>query len=120
MGASESQPAAEVAGRISDEIAAIHLESYGEEVDSIQTHVHEDFVICVIDVALLTHERTLLGHAQGEESIRNIRREFQRVIAPTFAATVEHHTGRRVIGFLSETNIDPAFSVEFFRLAPHS
>jgi hypothetical protein len=31
---------------------------------------------------------------------------------------VEHTTGRRVIGFLSETHLDPAFSVEIFKLAP--
>lgn len=36
----------------------------------------------------------------------------------TFAATVEHTTGRKVIGFLSDTHLDPPFSVEIFRLAP--
>jgi uncharacterized protein YbcI len=111
---------AEIAARISDEIAAIHRASYGEAVDSIQTHVHEDFVVCVIDVPLLTHERTLLGHERGGESIRVVRREFQEAIAPALAAAVERTTGRRVIGFLSETHLDPAFSVEFFRLAPAS
>ena len=118
MGQAEPESAAEIAVRISDEIAAIHRESYGELVDSIQTHIHEDFVICVIDVSLLTHERTLLGHDRGEESIRTVRREFQQAIAPTFTAAVEHMTGRRVIGFLSETHLEPSFSVEFFRLAP--
>ena len=118
MGASESEQTAEVAARISDEIAAIHRESYGEEVNSIQTYVHDDCVVCVIDVSLLTHERTLLEHDRGEQSIRAVRREFQAAIGPTFAATIEHNTGRRVIGFLSETHIDPPFSLEFFRLAP--
>jgi hypothetical protein len=33
-------------------------------------------------------------------------------------SAVEHMTGRRVVAFLSETHIDPSFSVEFFRLAP--
>jgi hypothetical protein len=47
-----------------------------------------------------------------------LRREYQEAIAPTFAAAVEHMTGRRVIGFISETHIDPSFSVEFFRLGP--
>jgi uncharacterized protein YbcI len=118
MGTPESESAAEVGARISDEIAAIHRESYGEAVESIQTHVHEDFVVCLMDVSLLTHERTLLDHDGGKESVRAVRREFQEAIAPTFAAAVEHMTGRRVIGFLSETHIDPTFSVEFFRLAP--
>jgi uncharacterized protein YbcI len=118
MGASESESTAEIAARISDEIAAIHRESYGESVRSVQTHIHDDFVVCVLDISLLTHEETLLEHDRGEESIRAVRREFQAAIAPTFGAAVEHMTGRRVIGFLSETHIDPPFSLEFFRLAP--
>jgi uncharacterized protein YbcI len=73
-------------------------------------------VVCVLDITLLPHEQTLLDHDRGRDSIRMIRREYQEVIAPTFTAAVE--PGRRVIGFLSETHIDPAFRVEFFRLAP--
>ena len=116
MGASEFEPTAEIASRISDEIAAIHRESYGEPVESIQTHVHDDFVVCMLDITLLPHEETLLGHDRGEESIRAIRREFQAAIGPTFSAAVEHMTGSRVVGFLSETHIEPSFNVEFFRL----
>ena len=119
MGTHESESTtAEVAARISDEIATIHRESYGEVAESVQTHIAGDWVVCVLDVTLLPHERTLLEHDRGEESIRHIRREFQAAIGPTFSATVEHMTGRRVIGFLSETHIDPPFSIEFFRLAP--
>ena len=118
MGTPQPQSTTEIAARISEEIASIHRESYGETVESIETHIHEDSVVCVIDIALLPHERTILDHERGEDSIRKLRREFQGAIGPTFAATVEHMTGRRVIGFLSETHIDPPFSVEFFRLAP--
>ena len=118
MGVPEPESTAEVEGRISEEIAAIHRQSYGETVDSIETHIHEDSVVCVLEIALLPHERTLLDHDRGEESIRTLRREFQQAIGPTFAAAVEHMTGRRVIGFLSETHIDPPFSLEFFKLAP--
>jgi uncharacterized protein YbcI len=119
MGTPEfDRTAADVAERISDEIAAIHLESYGEAVESIETHIVHDLVVCVLDIGLLPHERTLLEHRRGEDSIREIRRQFQQTIAPTFCAAVEHMTGRRVIGFISETHIDPPFSVELFRLAP--
>lgn len=91
MGAQEPELSTdEVAARISDEIAAIHRESYGETVESIQTYIADDYVVCVIDVALLPHERTLLDHGQPEESIRHVRRSFQAAIGPTFAAAVEH------------------------------
>jgi uncharacterized protein YbcI len=114
----EHNPAVDVAQRISDEIAAIHRESYGETVEAIRTHIMDDVVVCVLDVRLLPHERTLLEHGRGLNSILEMRKHFQESIAATFAAVVEHMTGRRVIAFLSETHLDPPFSVEFFRLAP--
>jgi uncharacterized protein YbcI len=114
----EQSPAVDVAERISNEIATIHRESYGEAVEAIETHILNDVVICVLDINLLPHERTLLEHERGVESILAVRKHFQESIGATFAASVEHMTGRRVIAFLSETNIDPPFSVEFFRLAP--
>lgn len=121
MGAHEPDPTAdEIAARISDEIAAIHRESYGETVESAQTHVGDDYVVCLLDIALLPHERLLLDQGRAEDSIRDVRRSFQAAIGPTFAAAIEHMTGRRVVGFVSETHIDPSFCVEFFRLAPAS
>jgi hypothetical protein len=39
MGTAEPEAAAQAAERISDEIAAIYRESYGESVESIQTHI---------------------------------------------------------------------------------
>lgn len=118
MGTPEPGSASEIAARISDEIAGIHRESYGDSVHSIRTHIHDDSVVCVLDITLLPHERALLGNDRGEDSIRQLRREYQQAIAPASAAAIEHMTGRLVIGFVSETHIDPPFSVEFFRLAP--
>ena len=116
----EQEPTVGTADRISAEIASIHYQSYGQPVESIQTHILDDVVVCVLDVALLPHERTLLEHDRGIESIREVRKQFQQAIGATFAASVEHMTGRRVVAFLSETHIEPSFSVEFFRLAPSS
>jgi uncharacterized protein YbcI len=117
MSTPEPEGIAEISAHISAEIAAIHQESYGEAVESIETYIMDDLVVCVLEIRLLPHERTLLEHDRGEDSIRRIRKEFQESIGATFAATVEHSTGRRVIAFLSETNLDPPFSVEIFKLA---
>ena len=103
----EQNPAVDVAQRISEEIAAIHRESYGERVETIQTHIMDDVVVCVLDVKLLPHERTLLEHGRGLESILEVRKHFEESIGATFAAAVERMTGRRVIAFISETHLDP-------------
>ena len=43
---------------------------------------------------------------------------YQEAIGSTFTATVEQMTGRRVIGFVSDTHPEPPFTVAFFKLAP--
>ena len=75
-------------------------------------------MICILDVNLLPHERTVLDHGIGADNVKRVRKEFQEAIGATFKATVEHMTGRRVVGFLSDTHVDPPFTIEFFRLSP--
>lgn len=110
-------PPAAVVRELESEIAAIHRQSYGEEVQRIQVSVLDDTVIAVLDVSLLTHER-LVNAAGGGSSVRQVRKSYQEAIGATFVAAVEHATGRRVVGFVSETHLDPPFNVEVFRLGP--
>lgn len=107
----------DVLRELESEIAAIHVESYGENLDRIQVSVLEDTVIAVLDISLLSHEQ-LVSNAGGGDSVRQIRKSYQEAIGATFVAAVEHATGRRVVAFLSDTNLDPPFSVEVFRLGP--
>lgn len=108
-------PDSEVVRELESEIAAIHTESYGETVERIQISVLDDAVIAVLDISLLNHEK-LVSAAGDSDSVRQIRRSYQKAIGATFIAAVEHATGRRVVGFLSDTSLDPPFSIEFFRL----
>jgi uncharacterized protein YbcI len=101
---------------ISREIATVHRESYGAAVRHVRTHVVDGSVLCVLDIDLLPHERAILDTDHGAEIVRASRKAFQETIGSTFIAAVEHATGRRVVGFLSETHIDPTFAVEYFRL----
>lgn len=102
---------------ISAELLRIHEESYGVGATKVVTHVLDELVVVVIDVELTPAERTLLdaGHA---DAVKRTRESFQEVIGPTFQATVEHATGRRVNAFVSHLNVEPLFSVELFRLSP--
>ncbi len=102
---------------ISDELARIHVHSYGQEPLSIDTYMLDDAVLCVVDVELLAHERLLTEHQHGAEVVAT-RSAYEDAIGSTFKAAVERMTGRKVIAFLSSTNLDPPFMVEFFRLAP--
>ena len=108
----------ELANSISSEIAAVHRDSYGDEVETVRTHLLDDLVVCIMDIRLLTHERTLLTNGGNMDGVRRTRQQFQETIGSTFVAIVEHFTGRRVVGFLSDTHLEPNFTVELFRLAP--
>lgn len=120
MSSREGGPTAEIERRISEEIRGIHEQAYGEEVAAVRTLFVDDMVICVLDIQLLTHERTILDAERPSDHIRSIRQQYQETIGTTFAAAVEHMTGRRVIAFVSDTHLDPPFAVEFFRLAPEA
>jgi uncharacterized protein YbcI len=102
---------------ISREIAKIHQESYGTEPKGVKTYLLDDAVVSIIEVDLLRHEQLIVDNG-NHPSVREVRKAFQEAIGTTFKATVEHMTGRRVIGFLSDTHLEPPFTVEFFKLAP--
>lgn len=111
------QEAGAVAQRISQELGAIYQESYGTPPKTITTYLLPDAVIAVMEIELAQHEQLLVAHG-SHASVCEVRSAYQRAIAATFTAAVEHMTGRRVVGFLSDTHLDPPFSVEFFKLAP--
>jgi uncharacterized protein YbcI len=106
-----------IAERISQEIARIHEESYGRAPKDVKTYLLDDAVVSVVEMDLLRHEQLIVDNG-NQPSVREIRKAFQEAIGTTFNATVEHMTGRRVIGFISDTHLDPPFSVEFFKLSP--
>jgi uncharacterized protein YbcI len=103
--------------RISEEIASIHEQSYGQRPDSVRTYMVDDVVLCVCDADLLRHEQLIHDSGAGD-TVREVRKAFQEAIEATFVSTVEHMTGRRVVAFISDTHLDPSFSIELFRLAP--
>lgn len=109
----------EIATRISEEILAVHEESYGVGAQQITTDVLEELVVVMIEVELTPAERTLLD-AGHDRAVKDTREAFQAAIGATFSAIVERATGRRVNAFVSHFNVDPLFAVEMFRLDPPS
>jgi uncharacterized protein YbcI len=75
----------------------------------------------VLEETFTPAERTLIERGEGD-SIHDIRRRFQRVMANQFTAIVEEATGRPVRAFMSETSLDQDVAIEVFLLgeAPSS
>jgi uncharacterized protein YbcI len=108
---------AAVADAISDQIAAIHTESYGTPVKQATTYVHDDLVVALLDIELSPIERRMIEFGRGT-LVHELRHAVQEAEATSFQAVVERETGRRVVGFASHTHLEPPFVAELFRLGP--
>ena len=105
-----------VANAVSEQIAAIHVETYDTPVNRATTYVHDDLVVVLLDIELTTIERRMIGFGRGA-LVHELRHAVQQAEEASFAAAVERATGRRVESFASHTHLDPPFVAELFRLA---
>jgi uncharacterized protein YbcI len=101
---------------IAREILKVHEEAYGEaSARDAKVYLMGDIAVVLIDAQPTTAEQTLIDADRGD-AVRATREAFQGAIGPTFNAIVERATGRRVTSFMSHMEIEPFYSVEFFRL----
>ena len=113
-----SLPQVDPRAEIAREVLKVHEDSYGTGAESVEVYIHENLVVVLLDeLALSAAERTMIVGGRPD-IVTNMRSAFQDEIGPTFTAIIERATGRRVSGFLSNTSLEPLFSVEIFRLAP--
>jgi len=105
----------EVAGQISKDMVRIHEENYGSKVRSVETHIMDGFVLSILDIEMLPGERLLIEDGKVE-LVKSVRAGFQEAIDATFKAAVERATGRKVDAFISDTHVNPDFTIELFRL----
>jgi uncharacterized protein YbcI len=106
-----------LAASISTAMVRIYAECYGRGPTKARTHVMEDNVLVVLEGIYTQVERTLAQNGESE-TVREVRRRFQRAIRDRFISEIERLTGRRVRAFLSETSVDPDIAVEVFVLEP--
>ncbi len=117
-GTEEDEPTlAAAAAAISEQLAAIHVESYETPVKRVVTHILDDLVVAVLDIELSAIERRMVEFGRGN-LVHELRHAVQTAEAASFRAVVERATGRRVVAFASHTHVDPAFVAELFRLGP--
>jgi uncharacterized protein YbcI len=109
----------QVADEICRDLLAIHAESYGRPAGGAEAHVLDNMVVVLLHgLDLLPGEEFLIQQGHGQ-AVNNVHTQYQRAIEPTFRAAVERATGRRVIGFASQIQVEePRFMAEIFRLEP--
>jgi uncharacterized protein YbcI len=107
----------EIENEISLEILRIHEESYGAGAARAHTYLGEGFVIVILDEPeLLPNEEFLISNGK-EDTVAQVRTQYQLAIQATFRAAIERATGRNVTGFASTTAVgEPKFVAEIFTL----
>jgi uncharacterized protein YbcI len=105
----------EIKATITREIVRLQAEYYGQGPTRARTYIADDLVVVVLEETFTPAERTLVEHGD-KAPIEEIRRRFQARMAEQFKSVVEQATGREVMTFLSESNVDDDIAVEVFLL----
>jgi uncharacterized protein YbcI len=107
----------QVTDEIGREILRIYQDSYGTSAGKAEAIVAEHWVIVMLDdLELLPNEQFLVENGK-EDTVMQVRTQYQRAIRSSFSAAVERATGRTVVGFASTTSLEePRFMAEVFRL----
>ena len=117
MSSTDPQPG-EVARLISNEAVKLIAEYTGRGPTKARTTISGRWVFLTLEDTLTKGERQLAANGQ-EESVLDTRKRYQRIMRRALEATVERHTGRKVVAFMSDNHIDPDTGIEAFMLEPN-
>lgn len=110
-------PSADQPAAVSRLVVRTVSEYTGRGPTKVRAYISGDIVAVVMRDTLTKAERSLIDSGQGDLVVQ-IRRAFQQTMKPDFVPGIEAITGRTVMAFLSDHQIDPDVAVETFVLEP--
>jgi uncharacterized protein YbcI len=102
---------------ISNAIVGIVHEYTGRGPTRARTSIRDDVVVVVLQETLLKAEKSLVEDDKAD-LVAQMRRSFQQTMRADMSEAVSELTGREVIAFMSDSHLEPDYSVEVFVLAP--
>ena len=99
---------------ISNAIVGIVHEYTGRGPTRARTSIRDDVVVVVLQETLLKAERSLIEDGKAELVV-TMRRSFQQTMREDMSTAVAELTGREVIAFMSDSHLEPDYSVEVLR-----
>jgi uncharacterized protein YbcI len=115
----EQQVDGSLLASISRAVVRIVHEYTGRGPTKARTSIRDDVVVVMLQETLLKAEQTLIRDGK-DRAVVEMRRTFQQTMREDLAAAVETLTERKVIAFMSDSHLDPDYSVELFVLAPEA
>ena len=104
---------------LSNAVVRIVREYTGRGPTQARASIRDDVAIVMMQETLLKAEHSLIKDSKGALVVE-MRRSFQQTMRQELSAAVERITERKVIAFMSDSHLEPDYSIEVFVLAPES
>jgi uncharacterized protein YbcI len=105
----------ELNAAVTREIVSIHTAAIGRGPKKSYSFHNGDALVTVLLEVLTRAEQTLIAHGEAD-AVRDSRRLSQRAMADQMVAAVERLTGRGVVAFMADNQLEPDMAVEVFIL----
>src|SRR5436309_1954519 len=106
---------AAASARITSALVSLRKRYTGKGPPRARTYMVEDLVVCVSNEWLTVEEKTLRDVGE-EEQVRQLRDLIHRQMTRDAVRVVESNTGRRVVTFLCQVDVDRDLLVDSFLL----
>jgi uncharacterized protein YbcI len=108
-----------IAADISNAVGRLLSEYTGRGPTRARTHITEELISVVLRDTLTKGEHSLIADGKTE-LVLAARKAYQEAMKADLIAAIEHHSGRKVLAFLSDNNLDPDIAIESFVLEQRS
>ena len=106
-----------LSSEISNAVVKITRSHTGRGSPRTRTYVVDDLIVCVQKDALTPLERSFRDAGRSEQA-RQLRSALREGLGSDFVPMIEGLTGRRVISFLSDYDVERDVGVDCFVLGP--
>jgi uncharacterized protein YbcI len=114
---SDSQPLSggELNAAVTREVIRVQNESHGRGPKKAFSFHNGNVLVTILEEVLTPAERKLAGSGESDAVLR-MRRLYQRSMATELKKGIEAITGREVVAFMSDNNLEPDMAIETFIL----
>jgi uncharacterized protein YbcI len=109
--------AASLSAAVTEALVSIKKRRTGKGAPKAQTLVSNDAIVCIQRDGLTPVERSLREAGRPQE-VKRLRDGLRERLRDDFVPMIEGLTGRRVISFLSDYDVDRDISLDCFLLEP--
>jgi uncharacterized protein YbcI len=99
-------------------LVALHERYYHRAPAHARTRLIDDELLACVMGGVYSDVEKALIEIQRDGLVRDSRNAFQHAMRDRFIAEVERLSGRRVVGFISDSHVGPDLEMELFVFEP--